>query len=386
MGEITWGTATATLAALLVFLLPGGALLSLLPPRRADCQSARQTDAASWLILAAGLTLALVPVALLVLYLLRLRIGQGAVLALLAASAGVILWRRGAAWWAWLRQQRGISWRERLRGLDAPLLALALVAGLVVGARLWPVRGINYGLWGDSYHHTLITQLILDNGGLFQSWEPYAPLRTFTYHFGFHADAAFVQWATGWLTGNPTPRTVVLVGQFLNALAALGLYPLALRLSGRRWAGVIAVLIAGLLMPMPAFYVNWGRYTQLAGQAMLPAVLWLLLEAVDGPLARPRAWLLAGLAVGGLGLTHYRIVLFVPCFLLPYLALAPCARPAAGGPPGRRAERRRRGQPAGRRALAVEPVQRRLPCHRRRRGHRPERRPDVQPGLPLTTT
>ncbi len=317
MGEITWGTATATLAAPFVFLLPGWALLSLLLPAE-SFEPGRRPDVASWLVLAAGLTLALVPVALLALYLLGLRVGPAAVLLALAACAGLILWRQGTAWRAWFRRHR--SWRERLAWLDASLVALVLVSVFVLGVRLWVVRGVNYGFWGDSYHHTMISQLILDNGGLFQSWAPYVPLQTFTYHFGLHANVAFFQWASGWLTGSPTPRTVVLVGQFLNGLAVLSLYPLAVRLSGgRRWAGVGAVLVAGQLMDMPMFYVNWGRYTQLAAEAMLPVVLWLLVEALDHPAASPRRWLLAGLALGGLGLTHYRVVFFVPCFLLPFL-------------------------------------------------------------------
>jgi len=312
VGEITWGTFAATLAAPFLFLLPGGALLSLLWRRVPN-----HSDVALWPVLAAGLTLALTPVGLLFLHLVGLQVGTGAILAMLALSAGVILWRRGPAWWAWWR---GGSGRERLAWLDAPLVALMLVATLTLWVRLWVVRGVNVGFWGDSYQHTMIAQLILDNGGLFESWQPYVPLRTFTYHFGFHADVALFQWATGWLTGNSTPRTVVLVGQFINALAALALYPLAVRLSdGRRWAGVGAVLVAGLLTTMPLFYVNWGRYTQLTGLTILPVALWFTLEAVEAGRWDAGRLALAALSVAGLGLTHYRILLFYLAFLPPYL-------------------------------------------------------------------
>jgi Family of unknown function (DUF6541) len=328
MGEITWGTATATLAALFVFLLPGWAVLSLLlPPERFAPE--RRPDAAAWLILAAGLTLALVPVGLLFVYMVGLKVGTGVALAGLALSAAVILWRRGPAWRASWRQS---SWPKRLGPLapfgmlcdhlDIPLVALVLVAALVLGVRLWVVRGINIGFWNDSYHHTMIAQLMLDNGGLFQSWEPYAPLRTLTYHFGFHADVALFQWASGWLTGNPTPRTVVLVGQFLNVLAALALYPLTVRLcTGNRWAGVFAVLVAGLLSPMPMYYVNWGRYTQLAGQAILPLALWFTLEAVEEERWDWRRLVLATVMLAGLALTHYKVAVFAVAFLVPYLGL-----------------------------------------------------------------
>ncbi|RME43034.1 MAG: hypothetical protein D6791_16435, partial [Chloroflexi bacterium] len=112
-------------------------------------------------------------------------------------------------------------------------------------------------MWGDSYHHTLIAQLLADHGGLFQSWEPYVPLRSFTYHFGFHSNVVLFHW----LTGTPILQSVIVVGQILNALAPLMIYPLVRRLGGSEWTGLIAVLIASLLSPMPAGYVNWGRYT-----------------------------------------------------------------------------------------------------------------------------
>ena len=319
MGEISLGTAGAVLLAPLVFLLPGGAVLALL----FSAESYRGNyypDGASWLILAAGITLALTPIGLLALYLLKIPAGEGATFFYLAASLVTIVWRKAPAWWAHLRQARGLPWRLWMPGFGAPLLALCLVATLLVGTRLWTARGVDYGAWGDSYHHTMITQLILDNGGLFESWAPYAPLETFTYHFGFHANVAFFQWATRWLTGNATPRAIVLVGQLLNTLAVLSLYPLAIRLSGgQRWTGVAAVLVGGLLMRMPAFYVNWGRYTQLTAQAILPVTLWLFIEAVEYPELSIRRWALAGLALAGLGLTHYRVTAFVPCFLFPYL-------------------------------------------------------------------
>lgn len=315
---ITWGTLVATLAAPLVLLLPGWALLSLLlPPERLAGDPRQRPDAVAWLTLAAGLTLALAPVALLYLNLLGVKLGTAAALAVLALSAAVVAWRRGRAW-----RKRVPGPRPSVRHLPSPqALALALGMALIAGVRLWVARGLNIGFWGDSYQHTLMTQLILDNGGLFDSWEPYAPLRTFTYHFGFHANTALFQWATAWLSGNPTPRTVVLMGQFLNALAALALYPLAVRLSGgRRWVGVGAVWIAGLLTPTPMFYVNWGRYTQLAGQVILPAAIWFTVEALEAPRRDLRRLALPILAVAGLGLTHYFVLAFYVMFLIPYLA------------------------------------------------------------------
>ena len=94
-----------------------------------------------------------------------------------------------------------------LPGWESMTLAALLLAGLAI--RLYVVRDLPAGLWGDSYHHTMITQLLLDNHGLFSSWQPYAPLETFTYHYGFHANAALLSW----LTGLDSARSVVLAGQ-----------------------------------------------------------------------------------------------------------------------------------------------------------------------------
>ncbi len=317
MGEITWGTAAATLAVPFVFLLPGWALLSLLLPSE-SFHGEQRPDVASRLILAVGITLSLVPIGLFLLYLAGLKVGPVAVLGTLGASAAVVLWKDGPrVARAWRRED---SWRQRLARLDVPQLTLAALAVLILGVRLWVVRGINIGFWGDSYHHTVITQLFLDNGGLFQSWEPYVPLKSFAYHYGFHANTAFFQWATGWLTGNPTTRAVVLVGQVLNTYAVLALYPLGVRLSGgNRWAGVVAVLVAGLLTPSPMDYVNWGRYTQLAGQAILPVAIWLTMEAMETRRWDPRRLALAILPLAGLAVTHYRVLVLYLAFLVPYI-------------------------------------------------------------------
>jgi len=140
---------------------------------------------------------------------------------------------------------------------------------------------------------------------------PYAPLKSFTYHYGFHTVVAFFHW----LTGMETPRSVLIVGQLLNALAAFTIYPLAVRLTGNRWVGLVAVLTAAILSPMPGFYVNWGRYTQLAGQVILPVALWFTWELVDYPRLDWKRVSPAVLSVAGLALTHYRVLLFYVAIL-----------------------------------------------------------------------
>ncbi|MCX7856196.1 MAG: hypothetical protein N2556_09560, partial [Anaerolineae bacterium] len=171
-------------------------------------------------------------------------------------------------------------------------------------------------MWGDSYQHAVIAQLLVDHGGLFDSWEPYTPYRGLTVHFGFSAATALLSW----LTGMDVSRSTLLTGQLLNGLAVLTLYPLAQRLAGgNRWAGVGAVLVAGLLSPMPAYYVNWGRFAQLAGQAVLPVALWLLWDAVDRNRLSWRVSTLAALALGGMVFHYYRMPFYYAPFVLAWL-------------------------------------------------------------------
>jgi hypothetical protein len=202
-----------------------------------------------------------------------------------------------------------------------------VVLVLIVITRCVAADRLDAPLWGDSYHHTLIAQLLVDNGGLFNSWQPYAEMQSLTYHFGFHGAAAVLHW----LGGLAVPKAVVWAGQLLNILAALALYLLALRISDSRWAGVGTLLVAGLLASMPSYYVNWGRYTQLAGQVILPAAIYLTWVVVENQelaiadrrwsvvggrwsLADWRFFILSWIALAGLALAHYRVLIFVVLF------------------------------------------------------------------------
>ncbi len=264
--------------------------------------------------LAAGLSLALYPLLLLWTDLGGLHLGP------LYAWGPVVLGLAALAWRyrRWRPRQGWAALQAWVRS-DAlwPDLALVVILALVFGVRLLVVRTLDAPMWGDSYQHTMIAQLLVDNGGLFHSWAPYAELRTFTYHFGFHSAIAVLHW----LTGMDVVRVVIWGGQILNGLAVLALYPLVIWTGGNRWAGVVAVVVAGLLLPMPMYYVNWGRYTQLAGQVILPAAV-VLSGAFLG--AGRRSWALAGaawVAVGGLALTHYRVLIFYVIFVAAWLIL-----------------------------------------------------------------
>jgi len=158
----------------------------------------------------------------------------------------------------------------------------------------------------------------VDNDGLFEVWAPYAELQTFTYHFGFHSLVAIFHWGTNL----PLSQATLWTGQIINALAVLTLYPLAIRIGKNPWTGILTILLAGLLVPMPMFFVNWGRYTQLTGLAILPVSTYLLWNGYDDHDANKwRYALLIWLALGGLALTHYRVLVFALVFMLAYLLI-----------------------------------------------------------------
>ena len=294
-------------AAALLFVVPGSALMVWLWPNR-------KLSRAEGFGIAIGLSLALYPLLLLWTGLFGLHLGP--LYAWIPAGIGLValIWHH-RAW----RPEKGLSvLGEWLRSESLwPDLALLALFVFILGVRLMVVRTLDAPMWGDSYQHTMITQLLVDNGGLFESWEPYAELQTFTYHFGFHASTA----ALHWLTGMKTSQAVLWGAQILNAMAVLVLYPLTVRVSGSRWAGVGAVLIAGLLSPMPMYYVNWGRYTQLAGQTILPAAVLITLSARETPRRNWSLIALSWISVGGLALTHYRVLIFYIVFILSWLLI-----------------------------------------------------------------
>ncbi len=294
--------------AALLYLVPGYALLVYLW-RGALLPWPAQMG------VAAGLSLAIYPLLFLWTDLVGLHLG--ALYAWIPTVGGV-----AALAWSYQRWWPRQGWEALRRWVrsDAfwPDLSFILVLALVFAVRLLVVRGLAAPMWGDSYQHTMIAQLLVDHRGLFDSWEPYASLQTFTYHFGFHSAVAVFHW----LTGMSMPQATLWVGQILNGLAVLAIYPLVVKFGGNRWGGVIALLVAGLLLPMPMAYVNWGRYTQLAGQVILPTALIFSVSLFE---STRRDWNLAVIVwilLGGLALTHYRVLIFYIIFVIAWVILS----------------------------------------------------------------
>lgn len=291
------------LLAGLAFILPGWALLS------AAWSGWRDLEIGEKIGLAAGVGLALSPVVLLWMNLVGLHLGLLLAWIPIVSGGVFLLWSHRHDFHAPVHVSFKIAWRK----VNWSSISFFFTLLCVVGIRLWVVRGIDFPLWGDSYQHTMIAQLILDQKGLFQSWSPYVPYTSLTVQYGFPAVAAVYSW----VSGMPAPQSVLFMGQVINTLAVLTIYPLMMRISGKnQWAGAASVLIAGLLISSPMEYVNWGRYAQLAGQAILPAAIWLSWDALSQPRVNLVKLSLAGLVISGMLLTYYRMFFYFAAFFL----------------------------------------------------------------------
>jgi len=219
---------------------------------------------------------------------------------------------------------------------DWTSLALVGIFLIALAVRLIMVRDLAASPWVDSVHHALITRLILDQGAFPNTYAPYINIETASYHAGFHSVlATFI-----WISGLDLRTAMLLFGQVLNALSVFAVYAFTTSLVQSRRAGVIAALITAVISPMPAYYTSWGRYTQLAGVLILPGAFLLIKTLLDSRFdpeeraSRRTNWLLmflAGIACGGLFLTHYRVIAFLALLLITYLPfhLASSAHPKA---------------------------------------------------------
>jgi hypothetical protein len=195
-----------------------------------------------------------------------------------------------------------------------------LMLGIILftlSVRMVMIRDLATPVWVDSIHHGLITRLIVENGTLPHTYQPYLGIEPTLYHPGFHTSlATFIQ-----LSGLDISQGMLIFGQVLNTLIILSVYLLTTTLTRSRTAGMFAALIAGLFTPMPAYYSSWGRYPQLAGLIILPIPLSFIIKAeISKNKKQQILWIIsAAIAFTGLLLVHYRAAAFFGCLLVGYL-------------------------------------------------------------------
>lgn len=166
-----------------------------------------------------------------------------------------------------------------IRRPDASGVAAIVLVAIVCFTRIRHIDGITYPLWVDSVHHTMIIRLLADHGALPDSYAPFIEDSTFYYHWGFHAVAAFGAWVAGMTGPDAAPRFLLGFGQLLNALVFFAVSCGGKLLFRSRQTALLAATLATLVSYFPAYYVSWGRYTQLCGVLILPPLvdaLWRL--------------------------------------------------------------------------------------------------------------
>ena len=149
--------------------------------------------------------------------------------------------------------------------------ALGLVA-VVAFTRIRQIDGVVFPLWVDSVHHAMLTRLLVEHGHLPSNYAPFIPQSTFYYHWGFHAVVAFVAWISAMTSPVQVPRLLLGFGQLINMLTFFAVYCGGIALFRSRRAALLAATFATLVSLFPAYYVSWGRYTQLCGLLLLPPI------------------------------------------------------------------------------------------------------------------
>lgn len=178
--------------------------------------------------------------------------------------------------WVWLPPVSGSSARHP--SWPAAILLLLVSASLLV-VRLGFVRGLVLPLYFDSAAHFGLIQQLLRNAGSADWSIPLTVPVPGYYHLGYHVLlAGLVR-----LTGLEIASSMLVSGQVLLAGLSIPLYHLALRSTGSRMAGFLAVTFGTLGWYMPAHAANWGKYPALFG---LPAVLGTIILACEASRSR----------------------------------------------------------------------------------------------------
>jgi len=215
----------------------------------------------------------------------------------LIAAASVLM---GLAYW--IRDRH--FWRRRTYWLGEDLwatLAVWIAVLAALGLRLFVGRGMVMLPGSDTYHHTLIVQLFEEQGGIPRSYEPYAPLLSFSYHFGFHSIVALFRW----LFETDLLSTTKVVALVLNGAIAATAGFASESLTRSRWSNFITSVLVGLVMVSPFALLRWGRFTQTTGMFFLPLGV---LIALTGRELSNRIWPI--FIIVGMGLSHTRVTFF----------------------------------------------------------------------------
>ena len=207
-------------------------------------------------------------------------------------------------------------WQRRLISLRHQGLTLTFFAclfAITAVTRILQIRDLALPVWVDSVHHTMIVRLLVENGQIPGTFDPFIPTAAFNYHWGYHALVTWIAWLLRIEDPFGIADLILHTGQFLNALSVLMFYAAGRILFASRRAGLMTAALVGIVAWFPAYFVSWGRYTHLTGVLILPIVLICLWRLRLRP-----SWgntIAAVLTLAGLALIHVRIAYFGASFM-----------------------------------------------------------------------
>lgn len=223
------------------------------------------------------------------------------------------------------------DWKEHFKfgekaGTVFVILLVTLLSRMIVAYKFPHLAG------DDSLHHSLITNLVATTGRLPYNILPFDSTNLNHYHLGLYALTGPLQL----LAGISAPQALLWFSQVLSGLSGLGIF-LFLDHKVSREAGIFGMLSVGLFSIFPSWFINWGRFTQLAAQTvLLPAAL-LAWETISThhsqrKLLGNKNWvdlILAGLLIAGVCLLHFRVAVFLLGLIL-ILCLSEIIKPDKG--------------------------------------------------------
>ncbi|HUN22101.1 MAG TPA: hypothetical protein PK299_03090 [Anaerolineales bacterium] len=159
----------------------------------------------------------------------------------------------------------------------------------------------------DVPNHAYLAQKIAELGAIPATIPIQETFALFYYHPGYHLSIATLMQASKL----PVETVSLLLGVFYQVWAGLACAMLVRRLSGSDWAAVAALVLVGFISRFPLQMTEWGRLTQLYSSVLLALALWLV-TVCDAE--KPAHWVLTGILIAGVLISHYRVLIFLFVF------------------------------------------------------------------------
>ena len=185
-------------------------------------------------------------------------------------------------------------------------MGLILLTGAAL--KILAARDLAFLPWVDSSHHALITAVMAKTGQAVYSYEPYLSVNAALYHYGYHSLTSSLLL----MTGIDSADLHLQFHQLISAFIPLTVYTAATAINKRRGSGVVAAFLVAIAFFFPAYYLSWGRSTQLSGMVILAVLIAQTWQLLENPSWRKGG--IVSILASGLFLVHFRVLLLYAPF------------------------------------------------------------------------